>query len=272
MRRSIGFTCEGAALAGTLDDARGTTGLLIVSGGNEIRAGAHRGQALLAANIAAQGFPVFRFDRRGIGDSEGDNGGFKASGPDIAAALAAFASAAPHVRHIVAFGNCDAATALALYDGPALPCALILSNPWVIDGEENGTPSPQAVRARYWRKLGNPRALWSFLNSDLNLGKLGSGLKTAAQRAAPLALADAMRDKLEAYAGPVHILLASGDRTAQVFDHAFKGKGYAPLRQSSRLTVHRRDTISHSYAVDDDPHWLADTLVAILQKMDSTAP
>ncbi len=56
---------------GTLDDAPGTTGLLIVSGGNEVRAGAFAGQARLAAEIAAAGHPVFRFDRRGVGDSTG---------------------------------------------------------------------------------------------------------------------------------------------------------------------------------------------------------
>src|SRR3546814_9170156 len=83
MRHQLTFACEGAALAATLDEAPGTTGLLIVSGGNEIRSGAHRGRAMLAQRIAAAGHPVFRFDRRAIGDSEGENGGFEASGPDI---------------------------------------------------------------------------------------------------------------------------------------------------------------------------------------------
>src|SRR3546814_6776173 len=66
------------------------TGLLIVAGGNELRSGAHRGMAKLAARLARDGFPVFRFDRRGVGDSEGENGGFLSSGPDIAEAVAAF--------------------------------------------------------------------------------------------------------------------------------------------------------------------------------------
>src|SRR3546814_4060218 len=77
-----------------------------------IRSGAHRGMAMLSQRIAAAGHPVFRFDRRGIGDSDGSNGGFETSGPDIAAAIAAFRAAAPHVARIAAFGNCDAASAL----------------------------------------------------------------------------------------------------------------------------------------------------------------
>jgi pimeloyl-ACP methyl ester carboxylesterase len=70
-RRPVVFDCEGARLFGSLDQASGETGLLIVSGGNEIRCGAWSGQALLAARLAGAGHPVFRFDRRGVGDSEG---------------------------------------------------------------------------------------------------------------------------------------------------------------------------------------------------------
>ena len=76
MRRLIVFPCAGERLTGTLDEAPGKTGLLIVSGGNEVRMGAHRGMASLAARLAASGVPVFRYDRRGIGDSTGSNGGF----------------------------------------------------------------------------------------------------------------------------------------------------------------------------------------------------
>ena len=43
MRHFLTFACEGATLAATLDDAPCESGLLIVSGGNEIRIGAHRG-------------------------------------------------------------------------------------------------------------------------------------------------------------------------------------------------------------------------------------
>ena len=39
-RRHFTFACAGDTLFGTLDEAPGTTGLLLVSGGNEIRSGA----------------------------------------------------------------------------------------------------------------------------------------------------------------------------------------------------------------------------------------
>ena len=81
MRRLIACACADDDIIATLDEAAGTTGLLIVSGGNEVRAGAHRGMALLAADLAAAGHPVFRYDRRGVGDSGGTNRGFLSAAP-----------------------------------------------------------------------------------------------------------------------------------------------------------------------------------------------
>src|SRR3546814_13676314 len=107
MRTLIAFPGEGETLVGTLDAAPGKTGLLIVSGGNEIRVGAHRGMALLAERLAAAGLPVFRFDRRGIGDSTGANDGYTSSGPDIAAAVRAFRAQVPHLSTLIGFGNCE---------------------------------------------------------------------------------------------------------------------------------------------------------------------
>ncbi|HBQ53175.1 MAG TPA: hydrolase 1, exosortase A system-associated, partial [Erythrobacter sp.] len=140
-RLHLTFECREQRCGATLDSAPGTTGLLIVSGGNEIRAGAFNGQSQLAAEIARAGFPVFRFDRRGIGDSEGTNRGFRRSGRDIAAALLAFRAIAPQVQRVVAFGNCDAASALMLAGGAECD-ALVLSNPWTIDESEDSTPPP----------------------------------------------------------------------------------------------------------------------------------
>ena len=170
MRRQLSFPCEGATLAATLDDAPGTTGLLIVSGGNEIRCGAHRGMATLAQRIADAGHPVFRFDRRGIGDSDGANGGYEGSAPDIAAAITAFRRAAPQLTRIVAFGNCDAASALLLHQ-PLAVDALILANPWAYedDGDEPALPPAAAIRARYLSRLTDPKSLLRLLKGEIDV-------------------------------------------------------------------------------------------------------
>ncbi|WP_308223027.1 hypothetical protein [Sphingomonas sp. J344] len=150
MRRLTHFQCAGETLAATLDEAAGTTGLLIVSGGNEIRIGAHRGMAELGAIIAASGHPVFRYDRRGIGDSSGENNSFESTAQDICEAAAAFRREVPQLTRIVAFGNCDAASALILFHAGAPIDALILTNPWTIEPGADGNdlpPPPQSDHA-----------------------------------------------------------------------------------------------------------------------------
>ena len=215
-RLHLTFEAADATLAGTLDTAAGASGLLLVSGGNEIRAGAFSGQAALAARIAAAGFPVFRFDRRGVGDSGGENKGFRKSARDIESALAAFRVIAPNVHRVVGFGNCDAASALMLAHGAECD-ALVLSNPWTIENDD-AAPPPAAVRARYADKLRNPREVARLLTGGVNLAKLARGLVHAARpNVARTTLAGEMAAGLAAFEGPVRIVLAGADRTAQMF-------------------------------------------------------
>jgi exosortase A-associated hydrolase 1 len=167
-RRHLTFDCEGSALAGTLDEGAATTGLLIVSGGNELRSGAWSGQAQFAAQVAAAGFPVFRYDRRGVGDSEGPNGEFRSSTPDIAAAIASFRDGCPQLTRLVALGNCDAASALMLAKGAGCD-ALILTNPWTIE-DETAAPPPEAIRDHYKRRLASPESFKRLLRGEIKLG------------------------------------------------------------------------------------------------------
>jgi exosortase A-associated hydrolase 1 len=216
-RLPLTFACEDATLAGTIDTAPASVGLLIVSGGNEVRAGAFSGQAQLAARIARAGFPVFRFDRRGVGDSEGANRGFRSSGKDIAAAIDAFRAMAPQMNRVVAFGNCDAASALMLAGGAGCD-SLVLSNPWTIEDTQDDLPPAGAVRSRYAEKLADPRELVRLVTGKVDFRKLARGLARAVMpRQAPSSLAQDMSAGLARFEGPVRILLAETDRTAQAF-------------------------------------------------------
>lgn len=266
MRRMIGFDCGGAWLAGTLDEGGKTTGLLIVSGGNEIRSGAHAGQAAMAAHFAQLGYPVLRFDRRGVGESEGDNGGFETSGHDIAAAVAAFRREAPALTRLIAFGNCDAASALAMFatavDG------LILANPWVIDGQSDDAPTlptAAAIRVRYWNRLKNPRSLLDLLTGKINLKKLLGGLARAAQKDAPTGLSARIAAALETSTTPTAILIAERDTTAMAFLAAWKDAGFANVRARTGVTLASHDTASHSFADAAAKAWLLDRIGYMLR-------
>jgi exosortase A-associated hydrolase 1 len=256
-RLSHTFGCGSLMLAGTLDTAPGSTGLLIVSGGNEIRSGAFGGQANMAARIAKAGFPVFRFDRRGVGDSEGENRGFRKSAKDISCALDAFRAMAPQIGRVVAFGNCDAASALMLTGGAGCD-GLVLSNPWTIeqDGETGAAPPPAALRARYLEKLKNPREILRLLSGGVDLRKLARGLTQSVSTAPPpSSLAEEMRAGLATFTGDVRILLATADRTAKVFEAAW---------DKNDTRIHRCEGAGHAYVEPHHRDWLEGEILAAL--------
>tara|TARA_A100001391_G_scaffold48774_7_gene29146 strand:- start:52029 stop:52838 length:810 start_codon:yes stop_codon:yes gene_type:complete len=256
------FTCDcnGETLACTLDNAASPVGLLIVSGGNEIRSGAFAGQARLAARLAEAGYPVLRFDRRGVGDSTGENNGFTDSADDIAAALRAFLSAQTGLRRVVGFGNCDAASALMLGAGGGCD-ALVLTNPWTFEGEaaDDATAMPaEAIRARYAARLKDPREWLRLLRGGVDLRKLARGLRGAISKPAPpSSLAENMRSGLSRFGGNARILLASRDRTAQAF---------AAVWDRSDLRLLHREGADHAFSGAADSDWLFAQLVAALEE------
>ena len=225
-RRHVIFACAGETLAGSIDMAAATTGLLIVSGGNELRSGPFGSHAELADKIATAGFPVFRYDRRGVGDSAGSNATFADSTEDIAAALHAFKAHVPTLRRVVAYGNCDAASALMLAGGGGFD-SLVLANPWTFEPEpepeapmaepEPAMP-PAAVRAHYLRRIVDLSAWKRLLSGKVEVGKLAESLAAAVKPAGPPStLAQQIADGLQMFGGPATILIAENDRTAQAF-------------------------------------------------------
>jgi exosortase A-associated hydrolase 1 len=253
-RRHFTIACEGAALAATLDEGGASAGLLLVSGGNELRSGAWGGQALLAARIATEGFPVLRFDRRGVGDSDGPNGGFRSSAPDLAAALAAFRAECPAMRRVIGLGNCDAASALML--APAGFNGLLLSNPWTIEGDDDNPP-PAAVRAHYRSRLTSPAAVIRLLTGKVSLAKLVGSLRDALRPAPPpTTLAQEMTAGIARFAGPIAFLIAERDRTAQTF--------LAAWPKDDRRIAGCTDA-THSFVEPQAREWLAQQVLAMLR-------
>jgi pimeloyl-ACP methyl ester carboxylesterase len=241
MRRLIAFDCAGETLLSTLDEAEGATGLLIVSGGNEIRAGAHRGMAMLAARLAAQDTPVLRYDRRGVGDST----------------VGTFRANVPQVTRIVGFGNCDGATTLALFGRAAGIDAVILANPWVVETTDD-LPPPAAIRARYAAKLRDPREWWRLAQGGVSIGKLIRGLRRISSTVnEDFAVAGPATRSIAAWGNDATVVLAKGDATALAYVDAARRANVTPRT----ITI---DTASHSFARAGDAAALDAAIIAAL--------
>ena len=189
-----------------------------------------------------------------MGDSEGPNGEFRSSGPDIAAALAAFRVEAPRVTRVIAFGNCDAASALMLAKGAGFD-ALVLSNPWTIE-EGAAEAVPEALRSHYAQRLKDPKALLRLLKGKVSLGQLFASLKSALRPTPPpTSLAQEIAIGLTQFSAPVRILLASRDRTAQAFEASWD-KADARIARCAGAT--------HSYVEAEARLWLESRLLEAL--------
>ena len=266
MRRHIAFACNSDTLFGTFDPGDASAGLLIVTGGNELRCGPYGSHAELAQKISAAGFPVLRFDRRGVGDSSGYNAGFSQSAGDISAAIISFRSAFPRMKRIAAYGNCDAASALMLAKGQGCD-ALVLANPWTFepeaDAEPEAEPQPQmtpgAIRAHYLRRLTDPRALWRLLSGKVKVRQMAGSLVDAAKAAPPPgSLAKEMAAGLAQFSGPATLLIAEHDRTGQVFLSQWDA-GDQRLRICTRA--------GHSFVEPQARIWLQGQLLGALRSL-----
>lgn len=255
MRSALTFPCRDETLVGTLDAADGTSGLLIVTGGRQTRTGPHRMMAMLASALASKGLPIFRFDRRGVGDSSGAAPGFRHSAPDIAAASAAFRRSCPHIRQLWGLGLCDGASAIVLHHASASLDGLILLNPWVIEAEA-GSPPPAAIRAHYRKRLTTLAGWQKLLTRGFNLLAAIKGMLRLFEKS-DQTLADDVMTSLAAFHGPVRILLAKRDATAQAFLSA-----YRPMPSHSIETL---DSASHTFAAPADQAWLKARILDALQ-------
>ncbi|HZF94285.1 MAG TPA: hydrolase 1, exosortase A system-associated [Allosphingosinicella sp.] len=257
MRRLLSFPCEGARLGASLDEGVGPTGILMVTGGSQTRVGSHRMYERLADALAGAGYSSFRFDRRGVGDSEGEDPGFRGSAPDVAAAAAAFRSEI-QVSRVIGFGLCDGATSLAFAAGAAGLDGMILVNPWFVEAE-SGAPAPAAVRAHYKQRLLSVEGWKKLLTGSISWRKLLGGLmKSTDTSASPLAAEAAAA--LRASGVRAELILASGDATAVAAANEVKSRLFKGIVGKAQMLP----SDSHTFAREGDADLLtAATLTAI---------
>lgn len=263
MRRPLTFDCDGATLAGVLHPAAGDTGVVIVSGGVQTRAGSHRGFVALADRLAAAGHPTLRFDRRGVGDSDGNDRGFRDSAADIAAATEALRSSFPQLKQIVGWGLCDGASALALNATALGLDGLILANPWTRDADgRTDLPPRAALAARYRQRLTSPREWLRVARHGLDVRKAVRGLLRVTQREALPQTAQDIAAALAGYAGPVKVVLAGRDATAQAFAALWRAAPFRPVRNRRDVDLQTLSGATHTFARAEDAEALAQACIA----------
>ncbi len=268
--RAVLFPCGGASLVGIahLPERPAPTGVLIIVGGPQYRVGSHRQFLLLARRLAEGGVPAFRFDYRGMGDSEGEERDFEEIADDIQAAVEAFVSAAG-VEEVVLWGLCDAATAASLY-APAdrRVSGLVLLNPWV--RTERGEARAylkhyylQRIFSRgFWQKLAKGRFQpGAALGSLWEYGKKALSSRTAAgkERDRPPKLSDRMADGLNAFPGGVLLILSGNDLTAAEFKDEIKDSARWEGLMAGKVTLRELPEADHTFSRkrwrDRVAHW-----------------
>jgi len=219
------FGCLGSALVGILHHGRlpdYEVAVLVVVGGPQYRAGSHRQFVSTARALAAVGYPVLRFDYRGMGDSDGEYAGFKHISDDIRSAIDVLLAVCKPRCGVVLLGLCDAASAALMYCcTDSRVAGLILMNPWVRSEQSQAEVvvkryyARRLMQADFWRKL----VAGKFDFHDSMRSFLGS-VATAARRSPDekeAGFVDAMLSGFGRFCGPVLIVLSGRDLTADEF-------------------------------------------------------
>ena len=235
--RALAFNCEGEQLLGVLatpDDAARNTGVgvLVVVGGPQYRAGAHRQFVQLARALAAAGHSVLRFDVRGMGDSTGAQRSFEALSDDVQAGISALLAQRPGITTLALMGLCDGASAALMYlhdTSDSRVHALCLLNPWLRSDESLARTHVRHYYLRrvstpdFWRKLLRGGVGFGALRGFANtlLASLRPGAPTVASGSARgragLDFRSAMLKACERFDGAMLLALSSDDLTAQEF-------------------------------------------------------
>ncbi len=256
------FSCNGDQLMGMIH--RGKPGarrgvIIVIAGGPQYRAGAHRQFVSLARKLASrEGYPVLRFDLRGMGDSNGEHRGFQHSDADQRAAIDALIAKVPSVEEVVLFGECESASGILFYafrDPRVRGVALV--NPWV--RTEGGRAEvimkhyylSRLLSADFWRRVrsgkfdvvGSARDFIATCRAYLQGRKLRSQTGPEGDRDItdlPLPVKTAVG--LRRFTGPALILMSGNDYIAREFDEVVKSsQAWHGLLEQSRIC--RRDLV-----------------------------
>lgn len=234
----------------------GDTGVVIVVGGPQYRAGSHRQFVLLARALASAGVPALRFDVRGMGDATGPMQPFESSTEDVECAIGALIASCPTVRRVVLWGLCDAASVILLHAGSSRDpriAGLVLANPWV----RSDASYAKTQLVHYYGKRLLQREFWKkLLRLDVDLADGAASIArhvSSAGRGGERTggrFQDRMAAGLRAFSGPVLLLLSGQDLTAREFlEYAGSDPAWRGLLDAPRISRSDLADADHTFSV-----------------------
>jgi exosortase A-associated hydrolase 1 len=282
---SVSFLCEQARLYGILHcpSRPSARGVLLLAGRPALRSGRHRLYTLLARTWAEAGIPVMRFDYRGSGDSEGEMATLEQTREDISAAIDAFQANLPGLQEVVLWGLCGGATDAILYaPEDARVIGLVLANPWLNPWlYDSPVQTLGALRRRgsiYLRKVRNwARSASSGQAIQSTKPGVETSVPTPIYEADPMGnfhldnepdaspstettavdqafrsyripdISNRLANRIQAFPGPVLIILSGKDTGAQAFKHTVSlSLRWRRLLSSKRVRTHEVPEANHS--------------------------
>lgn len=218
------------------------TGVVFVVGGRQYRTGAHRQFVRIARSLAAEGFSVFRFDLRGMGDSAAEPLDFLDTAPDISGAVEELRRRVPSLEKIILWGLCDGASASIVYASSNQVAGVIMVNPWITTtvGAARTTLRhyylKRILSAEFWKRF-----VWGRVNGLQSLRYLYHQMRRGFVRLPVTAhskadLPDLVCSAIESFTGKIAVITSEKDLTAKEFNDELVKRYRAPAIRLPRVS------------------------------------
>ncbi|MGZ3235893.1 MAG: hydrolase 1, exosortase A system-associated [Burkholderiaceae bacterium] len=262
---AIHFACADSWLCGivSVPEQAFSRGVVIVVGGPQYRVGSHRQFTLLARQLAAQGVAVMRFDYRGMGDSTGEARTFEFVDDDLRCAIDKFMEEVPHLKEVVLWGLCDAASAALFYAyQDQRVTGLVLLNPWARteEGIAKATLKHYYITRLFernlWQKILRGRFDYvatiksaTALVCNAFLGKKSGAADASGIAHQNMSLPDRMYHGLNQFKGRTLVILSGNDLTGKEFsDLIHSSKKWQKLISTSNLQRKELAGANHTFS------------------------